>query len=294
MNINELIKTEGAVVTDGSMGSYLEKLGYAGITPELASVEEPGLVASVHGEYVKSGASVIITNTFGANAKRLARKKLEGEIEAINGKSCEIAARARGGKDVLVAGDVGPSGELLEPYGSLTSGEAEEIFLRQADMLKKGGVDFILLETFQDLKEIDLAYNIIREKLDIFVLPSIALTSGGENRTLMGQKIEDLVKWAEDKDVFGVNCGVGSTEMKAVVRRIRELTGMPLWVKPNAGVPGVSGGKTFYPEEVEEFTSNCMEMVDAGVKFIGGCCGTTPVYIEQLKKKIDEKSRGRF
>lgn len=289
--IVDLLKEERAVITDGSMGTYLEKLGYSGITPEFASIKAPELVASVHADYIKAGASIIITNTFGANRRRLALKKLEGYMEAVNVKSSEIAVEAVSRhKGVLVAGDIGPSGDLLEPYGNLTKKEAEDMFLNQAAILKKSGADFILLETFQDLEEMKIAYNIIREKLDIFTLPSFALTPGGEYRTLMGQRIEDLLKWAEGAGILGVNCGLNSGQMKTVISRIRGLTEMPLWVKPNAGIPEVSDNKVIYPESEEEFVDNCSEMVKNQVKFIGGCCGTTPDYIQLLKKKIDENS----
>ncbi len=289
MDIRQVIEKESVIITDGSMGAYLQELGYLGITPECASIDMPDLVASVHKEYIESGSSVILTNTFGANKKRLARKNLANKIEDINIKSGEIAKRVSSQyKGILVAGDIGPSGELLEPYGNLTTKEAEEIFVSQAKLLQETGVDLILLETFQDLKEIEVAYNSIKAKYDCFIIPSLTLSSGGENRTLMGQKIEDLLEWAEKIGVLGINCGLTSIEMKSVVSKIRKISEIPLWIKPNAGIPQVSDGNITYPESIEEFTENCVEMVNKGIKFIGGCCGTTPKYIKNLKKVIYE------
>ncbi|MCK9265440.1 homocysteine S-methyltransferase family protein [bacterium] len=289
MDIRQVIEKEGVIITDGSMGAYLQELGYLGITPECASIDMPDLVASVHKEYIESGASVILTNTFGANKKRLARKNLANKIEDINIKSGEIAKRVSSQyKGILVAGDIGPSGEFLEPYGNLTMKEAEDIFVYQAKFLQETGVDLILLETFQDLKEIEVAYNSIKAKYDCFIIPSLTLSSGGENRTLMGQKIEDLLEWAEKIGVLGINCGLTSREMESVVSKIRKISEIPLWVKPNAGIPQVSDGNITYPESIEEFTENCVEMVNKGIKFIGGCCGTTPKYIKNLKKVIYE------
>lgn len=290
MNIQYLLSDKSLVITDGSMGTYLEKLGYLGITPEYASIDAPDLVFSVHIEYIEAGASIILTNTFGANRKRLLRKNLVKHIESINIQSSEIAMRAREKyKGVLVAGDIGPSGEILEPYGTFTIKEAEVIFSEQASFLKKAGVDFILLETFQDLEEMKVAYNAITEKHTIFVLPSFTLTAGGENRTLMGQRIEDLLVWAEKIGILGINCGLNSSQMKQVVKSIRKLSDIPLWVKPNAGIPEVSQNNIIYPESKEKFVGNCMEMIGEKVKFIGGCCGTTPEYIKYLKEKIYEK-----
>jgi 5-methyltetrahydrofolate--homocysteine methyltransferase len=289
VDIRQVIEKESVIITDGSMGAYLQELGYLGITPECASIDMPDLVASVHKEYIESGSSVILTNTFGANKKRLARKNLANKIEDINIKSGEIAKRVSSQyKGILVAGDIGPSGELLEPYGNLTTKEAEEIFVSQAKLLQETGVDLILLETFQDLKEIEVAYNSIKAKYDCFIIPSLTLSSGGENRTLMGQKIEDLLEWAEKIGVLGINCGLTSIEMKSVVSKIRKISEIPLWIKPNAGIPQVSDGNITYPESIEEFTENCVEMVNKGIKFIGGCCGTTPKYIKNLKKVIYE------
>ena len=289
MDIRQVIEKESVIITDGSMGAYLQELGYLGITPECASIDMPDLVASVHKEYIESGSSVILTNTFGANKKRLARKNLANKIEDINIKSGEIAKRVSSQyKGILVAGDIGPSGELLEPYGNLTTKEAEEIFVSQAKLLQETGVDLILLETFQDLKEIEVAYNSIKAKYDCFIIPSLTLSSGGENRTLMGQKIEDLLEWAVKIGVLGINCGLTSIEMKSVVSKIRKISEIPLWIKPNAGIPQVSDGNITYPESIEEFTENCVEMVNKGIKFIGGCCGTTPKYIKNLKKVIYE------
>ncbi len=291
MNIEQFLQGKEIIITDGSMGTYLEILGYSGITPEFANIDAPGIVASVHDGYMEAGASVILTNTFGANEKRLSRKKLAEQMESINMAGVEIALAAREKyKGVLVAGDIGPTGELLAPYGNLEINEAEDVFSWQASLLEEAGVDFILLETFQDIVEMNVAYDIIREKTGLFVLPSFALSQGGENRTLMGQRIEDLLKWSEKTGILGINCGLKSGEMKRVVSRIKKLSDIPLWVKPNGGIPEITGGKIVYPESAEEFADNCAEMAGEGVKFIGGCCGTTPHYIKVLKKVLDEKN----
>lgn len=291
MNVTDFINSKKVVLTDGSMGTYLEKLGYKGQTPELAVIKFPELVKRVHKEYVEAGAQVILTDTFGANRLRLSKKKIEEKTEDINAKAVQIASEVRSSYDgVLIAGDIGSTGEMLEPYGDLTKNEAGRVFSEQAGILQKSGADFILLETFQDLEELKTAFYSIKEQIDVFVLPSITLNAGVEYRTLMGQKIEDIVGFIEKESVgvMGVNCGIKSREMLKVVQNIRKITNVALWIKPNAGLPEVSEGKAVYPETVEEFTNNCVEMVKYGINFIGGCCGTTPEYIALLKKKLNE------
>ncbi len=291
MDIKDLIKSGSLVLTDGSMGTYLEQLGYMGQTPELAVLESPVLVERVHREYAGAGARIILTDTFGANRLRLSRKKIEGKADAINIEAVRIAAGMRsvcGG--VLIAGDMGPTGEMLEPYGDLAQEEAGKVFAEQAAVLCRSGADFILLETFQDLEELKTAFYSIRERTGVFILPSITLSAGEEHRTLMGQKIEDIVKFIEKEGtgVMGVNCGIKSREMLDVVRSIRKVTDVALWIKPNAGLPEVTGGKAVYPESPGEFADNCVEMSRSRINFIGGCCGTTPEYIALLKKKLNE------
>jgi len=291
MDIMGFINSKKIVITDGAMGTYLEQLSYKGQTPELAVIESPYLVKKIHTEYIEAGAQVILTDTFGGNRLRLSKKKIGEMIKEINSKAAEIASDVRKNyHDILVAGDIGPTGGILEPYGDMTKSEAESVFVEQAEILKEGGVDFILLETFQDMEELKSAFYSIRERLNIFVLPCISFNSGVEYRTLMGQKIEDVVRFAEEgkTGVLGINCGIKSWEMVKVVQKVREITDIPLWIKPNAGIPELSGGKVIYPETKEEFTDNCMEMVNLGISFIGGCCGSTPEYIALLKEKLNE------
>ncbi len=292
MDILDLFNREYPVITDGSMGTYLSVSGYSGPVPECANIEAPGLVYSIHSEYIRAGASVIIANTFGANKIRMTRRKMSGRLESLNNAGVEIALRARGiHPGVRVAGDMGPTGELLEPYGSLPGAEAGRVFAQQASILAKAGVDFILLETFQDLEEMKIAYNAAREACSIPVVPSFALSPGRENRTIMGQKAEDLAAWAGDKGIMGINCGLKSGEMKKAAGRILAFLTVPLWVKPNAGIPGIVSGVMEYPEGEDEFAGNCAEMASLGASFIGGCCGTTPSYIRRIKRAVkDEKN----
>ena len=283
------MRNKKVVLLDGAMGTYLEKKGYKGITPEYGCIEVPELIEEIHTEYVKNGAEIILTNTFGANKLRLSKKKLEDKLEEINSKATEIAKRVKEKfKHVKIAGDIGPTGELIYPYGNLEKEKAGEVFGEQGKILEKNGVDFLLLETFQDLEELKIAYYYLKEKTSLPIIPCLTFNKGKEYRTLMGQRVEDFVKWAEEEkiEVIGTNCGIGSAQMKEVVKEFRNLTEKPLWVKPNAGMPEIISGRVVYPETVEEFGKNCMEMSET-VDFIGGCCGTTPEYIRFIKENLN-------
>ncbi|MCM8818589.1 MAG: homocysteine S-methyltransferase family protein [Candidatus Omnitrophica bacterium] len=277
------------VILDGAMGTYLEKIGYKGITPEIANIEKPEIVEKIHSEYCENGAEIILTNTFGANRIILDKKKLGNALENIIKNGVEIAIKVKNKfKNIFIAGDIGPTGEILQPYGTLAINEAKKVYFEVGKIFEMTSVDFLTLETFQDLEELKIAYEILRETTSLFIIPLLTFTSGKEYRTLMGQKIEDFVKWAEKNKILiiGSNCGVSSKEMVDIVKIIRSITNLNLWIKPNAGKPQLKGGDIIYSEDVEVFGENCLRIVEMGVKFIGGCCGTTPSYINYLKNLL--------
>lgn len=286
------MKGKKIIILDGAMGTYLEEKGYKGFTPELACLEKPELVEEIHKEYVKNGAEIILTNTFGANKKRLKRKNIEGKFEEINKKAIEIASRIKNEMNIKIAGDIGPTGELLYPYGDLTEEECKEIFLSHAEFFY-GKVDLVVLETFTDLSELKIAYSTLRNSFSVLIVPCLSFQMGKEFRTMMGNSIHDYINWCvnEEVKVIGVNCGVGSNQIKEIVKEIGNLTEKPLWIKPNAGIPEIRSGKVIFPESPEEFAENCLYLCrNYNVKFIGGCCGTNPSYIRRLKEKIHENN----
>jgi len=173
---------------DGAIGTYLTKKGYNGITPELACIERDDLVEEIHTEYVESGAEIILTNTFGANKLRLSKKKLEDKHQIINEKGIEIATKVKNKKNVLIAGDIGPTGELLYPYGNIKQKECEEIFFSHAKFFI-GKVDMIVLETFTDLSELKIAYSILKKNFQITIIPCLSFQIGKEYKTIMGNTI---------------------------------------------------------------------------------------------------------
>ncbi|MCM8786143.1 MAG: homocysteine S-methyltransferase family protein [Candidatus Omnitrophica bacterium] len=279
------------IILDGAMGSYLEKLGFKDITPEIANIKNPEIVEKIHYQYCESGAEIILTNTFGANRIILDKKKLKDRFEEIIVNGFKIAFKVKEKfKDVLIAGDIGPTGELLTPYGNLEIKEAESVFKEIGKIFQKTDVDFLVLETFQDLEELKIAYNTLKENTHFYIVPCLTFAYGKEYRTLMGQKIDEYLKWAEKNkiSIIGSNCGLSSKEIIGLVEIIRSITDLELWMKPNAGIPKIKNGKIEYQESIEEFVENCVKIAKIGVKFIGGCCGTTPLYIKNLKYKLDE------
>lgn len=291
--LEKLAKSGEPVLLDGAMGTYLEKLGYKGASPELANTTEPSLVERVHTEYAEAGSQIILTNTFGANRLRLSRHGQTDALATINVKGAEIAGKVRKHRPgILIAGDLGPSGGLLEPYGNISLAEARKCFLEQARILEANGVDFLLLETFADLEELKIAWEALSESVSLPVLPCFSLAPGKEHRTVMGQTLEQISAWAADRKIriLGTNCGISSSEMQEVVRGLKKLADTALWVKPNAGLPRLEGRTVTYRETAAEFTGHCLELVELGASFIGGCCGTTPEYIRSLHQALKKSS----
>jgi len=287
--LEKILLEEKIVILDGATGTYLSQLGFTGITPELACLSHPELVLKLHQDYVDSGARIILTNTFGANCFRLEKKGLLDKLGKLNSKAAQLAGQVKKQNSrILIAGDMGPTGELMEPWGKLSSQKACACFQQQAEILVENGVDFLLLETFSDLTEAALAYETVKKICSLPVVLSFSLTPGKQYRTMMGQSLTELTAWAEKEklSVLGFNCGLGSAEMVEVASQVKKLTSLALWFKPNAGLPLLQEGKVIYPEKPEEFASHCLQIVAGGDCFIGGCCGTNPNYLSVLSRQV--------
>lgn len=276
----DLIKEE-IVIGDGAMGTMIQNSKCKQINPpELFMLEYPGEIARIHQEYVNAGAELIETNTFGANRLKLALEGLEDRIEEINKKAVEIA---RGiGDDILVAGSVGPTGKLMEPHGELSFSTAKAVFSEQIGYLVEAGVDLICIETMSDLKEMRAGVVAARE----YQIPLVAqMTYTDRGLTLTGSTPE-LVAIVLDGlgvDMVGVNCVAGLDEAIPIVSKMSEVTGLPLSVFANAGLPIMKDNQTFYPQSAKEYSIRINELLTYNVRLIGGCCGTTPEYIPSIK-----------
>ncbi len=269
-------------VFDGAFGTMLQKKATnIGTVPEMLNLEQPELIAEIHREYALAGADVLTANTFGANELKAGGRELS---EKLIRAGVEIAKKEAAGK--FVALDVGPIGRLLEPMGSLTFDEAYDIFARQLKAGEEAGADVILIETMTDLAELKAALLAARENTGLPVIATMTFEKSG--RTFTGCAPECFALTASPlADAIGVNCSLGPKQLLPVVKKILEYTDKPVIVQANAGLPDE---KMRYNVSADEFAAAYKKMLDTGVRIVGGCCGTTPEYIEKLRALADART----
>lgn len=282
-----LLDPDALVTFDGAMGTMIYSRGvFINQCYDELSVRAPELISAIHDEYVKAGAEVIETNTFGANRVKLEQHGLSAEVRQINAAAARIA-RTAAGDSVLVAGAVGPLGVRLEPFGPTSRDDAREIFAEQMVALKEGGVDLFILETFSDLDELTQAIIAARQvDATMPVIAQAAITADGV--TAYGATPEDIVLAldAAGADIIGLNCSVGPQAILEAIEKMAPLTTRKLSAQPNAGMPRDVGGRTMYMASPEYMSSYARHLVGAGAKLIGGCCGTTPAHIREIAEGI--------
>src|SRR5918993_607536 len=285
-DFREHIEGDHITVFDGAMGTMLYEKGiYINRSYDELNLTNPDLVREVHQEYVRAGAEVIETNTFGASANKLQQYGLEGSMRLINVAAARLAREAAGER-AFVAGAVGPLGLRIEPYGPTSFEEAKELFKQQAEALLEGGVDLFLLETFSDISEMRQAIRAVRELCDLPVIAQMTVQNDGN--TSFGTTPEiftaRLDEWGAD--VVGLNCGVGPAILLSAVERMRAVTTRKLSAQPNAGFPRDVQGRQFYMCSPEYMAKYAKRLIQAGVKFVGGCCGTTPAHIKLISDAV--------
>ncbi len=285
--IRRLLDPEQVVVFDGAMGTMLYAKGvFINQCYDELDLRAPDLVKDVHRAYVKAGAEIIETNTFGASRTKLTSYGLESQVHAIN-KAAATIAREEAGDNVLVAGAVGPLGIRLEPYGPTSHEEAKNIFAEQMQGLKDGGADFFLLETFADIAEIEQGILAARE-VDPSMPVIAQMTIGTDCLTPYGASAVDIAKALDafGADVIGLNCSVGPQTILDAVEDMRKVTQKKISAQPNAGMPREVGGRSMYMASPEYMATYAAHLVRAGAKIVGGCCGTTPEHIEAMVEGI--------
>ena len=285
-NLLEAIKNR-VLLCDGGMGTTLYAKGvYLNACFDELNLSNPDLVESAHREYLKAGAEIIETNTFGANRFKLKGFGLEDKIRDINRAGASIARKAAANK-ALVAGSIGPLGVRIAPWGPTSAEEAEQAFREQAAALDEGGVDFFILETFSDINEIHLAIDAVRS-LGTGKAIVAEMTIGEDGNSLYGTTPEVFTAALEGwkADVVGVNCSVGPAHMLECIEKMAEVTDLPLSAMPNAGVPRAVDGRNLYLCSPEYMAEYAKRFVLAGVKIVGGCCGTTPAHIKAMRAAI--------
>jgi homocysteine S-methyltransferase len=273
------------LVADGAMGTALYSKGvFINRCYDELNLSLPALVRDVHQEYAKAGAEILETNTFGANRKRLAAFGFAEKVRVINQAGVRIAREAA--RDLaFVAGAIGPLGIRLEPLGSTSFAEARDIFREQADALIEAGVDLLVLETFRDVNELREAIFAAREAAgpDVVIMTQVSIEDDGTLRD--GTSTEDFTRWLDEwpVDVIGLNCSSGPKVMLETIEKMVRFTKKPLSAMPNAGLPATVEGRNLYLCSPEYMAQYARRFLLAGVKIVGGCCGTTPEHIKQIK-----------
>jgi len=276
------------VLCDGAMGTLLYAKGvFINRCYDELNVSQPDLIRAIHHEYLQAGAEIVETNTFGANAFRLARHSIADKVTDINRAGARLAREAAKSFDVWVAGSVGPLGTRIEPLGKTSFEEARLAFREQIAALAEGGVDLIMLETFGYLEEVHqamLAAKDVGAKLPLIV----QVTIDEDGNCLDGSDPETFAPRLEEwgADVIGCNCSVGPVAMLEAIERVRACTSLPLAAQPNAGIPRSVEGRNIYLCSPEYMASYARKFVAAGVRVVGGCCGTTPDHIRVMKSAL--------
>jgi len=286
---------QSPILCDGAMGTLLYAKGiFINRSYDELNVSQPDLIRAIHHDYLQAGAEIIETNTFGANSFRLARHSLADKVRDINLSGARLAREAAKSFDVWVAGSVGPLGTRIEPLGKTSFEEARNAFRHQIKALVEGGVDLLILETFGYLEELHQAMLAAR---DVTTLPMVAqVTIDEDGNCLDGADPETfapkLAEWGAD--VIGCNCSIGPVAMLEAVERVRAVTSLPLSAQPNAGMPRSVEGRNIYLCSPEYMASYARKFVAAGVRIVGGCCGTTPDHIRVMKSALRVgEARGR-
>lgn len=285
-NFRELIESNGVFVFDGAVGTRLYDKGvYINRSYDELNLTQPDLVREVHEEYVKAGADIIETNSFGATRHKLQPYGLEEKIREINIAAAKIARQAAGDK-VYVAGAIGPLGIRIEPYGPTSFDEARDLFKEQAEALLEGGVDLFVLETFSELSVIEQAIRAVRELTDLPIITQMTIIDDG--KTTFGTTPEVFTARLDElgADAIGLNCGMGPSHVLTALEVMREITNKPLSAQPNAGLPRDVQGRQFYMGSPEYLATYARRFVQAGARFVGGCCGTTPTHIKIIADSI--------
>lgn len=289
-NFRDIIDSDTIQVFDGAMGTMLYSKGiYINRSYDELNLVAPDLVREVHAEYVRAGADIIETNTYSSTFHKLQPYGLEGSLREINIRAAQIAREAAGDR-VFVAGAVGPLGLRIEPYGPTSFDEAKAMFRAQISALLEGGVDLFVLETFSDISELQQAIKAVQELCDLPIVAQMTIQIDGN--TVFGATPESFTAQLDEwgADVIGLNCGVGPAIVLNAIEKMRPVTTRRLSAQPNAGLPRDVQGRQFYMCSPEYMAEYSRRTIQAGARFVGGCCGTTPAHIKWIADAVRQFS----
>jgi 5-methyltetrahydrofolate--homocysteine methyltransferase len=288
--LRALLGEDAPVLLDGGVGTLLQEHGLDdGGSGELWNVERPEVVSGIHEAYAVAGAKILTTNTFGGSRPRLAMHGLENRVHEVNRAGAELATAVARRYQVVVAGDLGPTGELLAPLGTMEQAEARTLFEEQLAGLSDGGIDVVLAETMSDLGEVlaavEAARNVVPDT------PVIATLSFDTNlRTMMGVRPEDAVEALAEAgvDAVGANCGRGPGEMEAIAEQLTRARadGLLVIAQSNAGLPQLVGDRFVYDASPDDLADHARALRDLGVDLVGACCGSTPAHIAAMSRAL--------
>ena len=276
---------KGPVVTDGSWGTQMHKRGLKrGRNPDSWNLTHPEQVEDVARLYVEAGSQIILTNTFGASRLSLSNYKLDDKVRDINSAGVRISKQAAGGR-ALVFASIGPTGRMLVT-GETTESELQKVFEEQADAQARAGADGFIIETMIDVDEARIAAQAAKQT-GLPVIVSMVYDSGEDkDRTMMGNSPEEVAAALEKLDIDGIgaNCGQGIEAFLPICRRLRRATDLPIWMKPNAGLPEVVDDDVVFRTTPAEFVKYVPDLIRAGANFIGGCCGTDQEFVKAIRQ----------
>ncbi|MFC1782815.1 homocysteine S-methyltransferase family protein [Planctomycetota bacterium] len=285
------LSTGKVLLLDGAMGTTLQKRGLKpGQCPESWNVSQPHKIQQVIAEYVAVGADIVETNSFGGTSFKLKQFGLADKVFEYNNLAAQISRRAAG-KNVLVAGSIGPTGQFLQPLGEVSEQDMYLAYQQQVTALADGGADVFFIETMMALDEAHVAFRAARQNTQLPVVVSFTFekNANGLYRTIMGVSPEQVAAefTAAGADIIGSNCGSGIVQMIDICREIAQHTDKYIFIKPNAGLPVLENGQTVFKETPEQMAEHVDELIDCGVNLFGGCCGTTAEHIKAFRQILD-------
>ena len=288
--LRALLSTDRPVLLDGGMGTLLQDSGLEdGVPGELWNLENPNAVRAAHAAYATAGARLLTTNSFGGTRPRLDLHGLGDRVGEVNRAAAQLARSVADEHGLLVAGDLGPTGELLAPLGTLTGEEAQAVFAEQLTALVEGGIDLVLVETLSDLGEAEAALAAAR-KVAPGLPVAVTMSFDTNMRTMMGVRPADAVAHlaAAGADAVGANCGRGPAEMEIIAAEmVRARTGdLLLIAQSNAGLPRVVGDHFEYDATPGDMASHAARLAELGIDLVGGCCGSTPTHIAAMSATL--------
>ncbi len=287
--LNDCLNEKKILLSDGATGTNLIARGLPhGKTPENWVLENPEAILKLHQDFVDAGSDIILTCTFGASDLRLTRAGLKDKAYEVNSAAVRIARKAIKIKKVLIAGSIGPLGEMLKPLGSLDEITADNNYRQQAQILSDAGVDLLVIETQYDITEASIAVKAAQAVTNLPIVCSFSFDRG--IKTMMGVDALTFAREIGSLGVagLGINCGKSLEENLQVLKELSKATTLPIWFKPNAGIPEIGyDGRPSYdviPEKMASFTG---QWIENGARIIGGCCGTTPEHLRAIRAAIE-------